>query len=277
VRRGFGDRNSDAQKYSDTWFLVLWAGLVFAFFSLSGSKLATYILPAMPPLAILCGRYFADVWKRSVSRAASYPYWMMPVAALLIGLALVLARWFVSDNQKVLDIYNMLGPGLFPAVAGGLAIAAVPFVLKRWRGNRYGIVALLFMAALTVLSSDIVMDEVDVTRTVKPLATEINRLAKPGDEVVSYLDYFQDLPDYLGHTVTVAGWKGELEFGSEQEDTSGWMIDEPEVASRLRHKTLYIVTRDRNIGRLKALSPVPLHVIMRSSRDVLVTNASSPT
>lgn len=117
------------------------------------------------------------------------------------------------------------------------------------------------------------VDKVDVTRTVKPLAMDIKRLARPGDEEVSYLDYFQDLPDYLGHMVTVAGWKNELEFGTEQEDTSAWMIDEPEVVSRLRHKTLYIITRERNIDRLKALSPVPLHEIMRTSRGVLVTNA----
>lgn len=58
-------------------------------------------------------------------------------------------------------------------------------------------------------------------------------------------------------------------LGTEQEDTSGWMIDEPEVATRLRPKT----TLDRNTGRLKALSPVPLHVIMRSSRDVPLRNA----
>ena len=273
IRRGLKDGNSNQQNYSDTWFLVLWAGLVFAFFSMSGSKLATYILPAMPPLAILCGRYFADVWTHSRQRAANYPYWLMLLAALLVGPALVLIRWFVSGNQKIVDIYDMLGPGLYLTVACGVVLAIVPFTLKRARGNRHGIVALLFTTALLVLSFDLIVDKVDGTRTVKPLAMEIKRVAQPGDEVVSYLDYFQDLPDYLGHTVTVAGWKGELEFGTEQEDTSGWMIDEPEVASRLRSKTLYIVTRDRNIDRLKGLSPVPLRVIMRSSRDVLLTNA----
>jgi len=273
VRRGLRDSKPNQQTSSDTWFLVLWAGLVFAFFSLSGSKLATYILPAMPPLAILCGRYFAGVWERSVKRTANYPYWLMLAAALLTGPALILARWFVNGNQKIVDIYNMIGPDLYLTVACGVVLASVPFVLKRSRGNRHGIVALLFTTALMVLSFDLVFDKVDVTRTVKPLAMEINRVARPGDEVVSYLDYFQDLPDYLGHTVTVAGWKGELEFGTEQEDTSGWMIDEPEVASRLRDRTLYIVTRDRNIDRLKKLSPVPLRVIMRSSRDVLLTNA----
>jgi len=273
VRRGLKESDSNRQIHSATWFLVLWAGLVFAFFSLSGSKLATYILPALPPLAILCGRYFADIWERSLPRTANYPYWLMLAAALLIGPALILARWFISGNQKIVDIYTMIGPDLYLTVACGVVLASLPFILKRSRGNRHGIVALLFTTALMVLSFDLIVDKVDVTRTVKPLALEIKRVARPGDEVVSYLDYFQDLPDYLGHTVTVAGWKGELEFGTEQEDTSGWMIDEPEVASRLRNKTLYIVTRDSNIARLKALSPVPLHVIMRSSRDVLLTNA----
>lgn len=273
VRRGLKSRYCEAQRYSDTLFLVLWAGLVFAFFSMSGSKLATYILPAMPPLAILCGRYFADVWERTLQRTAKYPYWLMLVSALLIGPSLLLIRWLANGNQNILDFYNVIGPGLYLAVASGLALGIVPFVMKRSSGSRQGIVAMFIMTALMVLSCDVMVDKVDVTRTVKPLAMEIKRLASPGDEVVSYLDYFQDLPDYLGHTVTVAGWKGELEFGTEQEDTSGWMIDEPEVVSRLRHKTLYIITRAKNIQRLKALSPVPLREIKRTGRDVLITNA----
>jgi len=36
-------------------FCAAWAGVVFAFFTLSGTKLPHYILPALPPLAILVG------------------------------------------------------------------------------------------------------------------------------------------------------------------------------------------------------------------------------
>jgi len=39
-------------------FLVLWAGWCLLFFSLSRGKLPTYILPAMPALALLLGWYF---------------------------------------------------------------------------------------------------------------------------------------------------------------------------------------------------------------------------
>ena len=275
VRRGLANRYAEPQRHSDTWFLLLWAGLVFAFFSMSGSKLATYILPVMPPLAILSGRYFADMWDRSLQRPARYPYWLTLVFALLIGLALLMVKWLLRANEKVVDFYNVVGPDIYLVVASVLALALVPFLLERLGRMRQGIIALVITAALMVLSFDVNLDKFDVTRTVKPLAMEIKRLAKPGDEVVSYLEYFQDLPVYLGHTVTVVGWKGELEFGTEQEDTSGWIIDEPELVSRLKHKTLYIITRTRNIDRLKSISPVPLHELMRTDRNVLVTNAET--
>ena len=275
ARRGLANRYAAPQKHSDTWFLVLWASLVFVFFSMSGSKLATYILPAMPPLAMLSGRYFADVWEGTLQRASRYPYWLTLVFALLIGLAFLTLKWILQSNEKVVEFYDVVGPDIYLIVASILALALVPFILERFGRVRQGIVALLATSALMVVSFDVNLDKFDVTRTVKPLAMEIKRLAKPGDEVVSYLEYFQDLPVYLGHTVTVAGWKGELEFGTEQEDTSGWIIDEAELVSRLRHKTLYIITRDRNIDHLREISPVPLHEIMHTDRNVLVTNAET--
>ena len=43
-----------------TTFLVLWLTLIFAFFSFSQSKLIPYILPVIPPLAMLMGKMFSD-------------------------------------------------------------------------------------------------------------------------------------------------------------------------------------------------------------------------
>jgi 4-amino-4-deoxy-L-arabinose transferase-like glycosyltransferase len=47
-------------SFSPMLFLGLWALLVFAFFSLSHSKLPPYILPMLPALAALAGAYLAD-------------------------------------------------------------------------------------------------------------------------------------------------------------------------------------------------------------------------
>lgn len=43
-----------------TLFLMLWCGLVFAFFSLSQTKLVTYIFPLFPIMAVLVGAWIAE-------------------------------------------------------------------------------------------------------------------------------------------------------------------------------------------------------------------------
>lgn len=42
-------------------YLWIWAGTVFAFFTLSGSKLPHYVLPAVPPLALLLGLRWGEL------------------------------------------------------------------------------------------------------------------------------------------------------------------------------------------------------------------------
>jgi 4-amino-4-deoxy-L-arabinose transferase-like glycosyltransferase len=47
-------------------FLVLWAAFPIIFFSFSQSKLPGYILPAVPPITILCGDYLNRIRKRGL-------------------------------------------------------------------------------------------------------------------------------------------------------------------------------------------------------------------
>ncbi|MEN6565114.1 MAG: glycosyltransferase family 39 protein [Veillonellales bacterium] len=43
-------------------FLSIWAGVVFLFFSVSQTKLISYILPMYPPLALITGWYIDKIW-----------------------------------------------------------------------------------------------------------------------------------------------------------------------------------------------------------------------
>src|SRR5256712_7669153 len=60
-----------AERFDVVLFLALWALVVFAFFSASGSKLPSYILPMFPPLALLVGRWLAAFEARRVLVAQS--------------------------------------------------------------------------------------------------------------------------------------------------------------------------------------------------------------
>jgi 4-amino-4-deoxy-L-arabinose transferase-like glycosyltransferase len=44
-------------EYATLLFFTIWAVFIFVFFSISSTKLVTYILPMYPPLAILIGWY----------------------------------------------------------------------------------------------------------------------------------------------------------------------------------------------------------------------------
>jgi 4-amino-4-deoxy-L-arabinose transferase-like glycosyltransferase len=61
-------------------FLICWAVVYFAFFSLAQTKLPNYVFPVFPPLAILMGRYL-DRWRIGESAA---PAWLAPAALSLL-------------------------------------------------------------------------------------------------------------------------------------------------------------------------------------------------
>jgi 4-amino-4-deoxy-L-arabinose transferase-like glycosyltransferase len=52
---------SRERRGADELFCACWAAGVIVFFSLASGKLATYLLPALPPLALLTGRYVSSL------------------------------------------------------------------------------------------------------------------------------------------------------------------------------------------------------------------------
>ncbi|MES1263344.1 MAG: phospholipid carrier-dependent glycosyltransferase, partial [Peristeroidobacter soli] len=70
-------------------FLLLWCAVVVGFFSLSESKLASYILPIMPALAVILGRVTQED-----PRAHSRAKWISVGLLVLLGTVLVAIGWY---------------------------------------------------------------------------------------------------------------------------------------------------------------------------------------
>ena len=80
--------------------------------------------------------------------------------------------------------------------------------------------------------------------SLKSIALYINEHRQPGDKVVAFDSYFQDLPVYTQQVVTVVNALSELEFGTTVEDTSAWMIQQDKFIAWWRNgKRLWIVAR----------------------------------
>jgi hypothetical protein len=79
-------------------FLVLWALLPIVFFSFSKSKLPGYILPTIPPIAILTGDFLFRRRRQGLNK------WLLLGHSSLCGvmtMAVLLLPWFVAHGAKI--------------------------------------------------------------------------------------------------------------------------------------------------------------------------------
>jgi 4-amino-4-deoxy-L-arabinose transferase-like glycosyltransferase len=136
--------------------LLLWFVLPLVFFSIAGSKLPGYILPALPPLAILMGRA-ADrlledrTWSRAAAlvtlvlgalvatgpaflRARGEPDWAitLPVAVWAVAVVLLFSRRVAFDAAGALSLLRVGAAGFLLL----LAFAAPPILDRLESGRR---------------------------------------------------------------------------------------------------------------------------------------------
>jgi 4-amino-4-deoxy-L-arabinose transferase-like glycosyltransferase len=191
-------------------FLVLWTAVVFGFFSASGSKLPSYILPVFPAVAILAGDALARMPGRTL-RAHLIPVFVLALAALPF---LYWGR-FDDDPETVAMTARYVR---WLLVAFAILAAGSAFAWRRARERPVG-GALALGAAALVLSATALLGHEALGRwnSAHYIAGEIRRELKPDAPFYSVGLYDQTLPFYLRRTVTLVAYADEFEFGLAQE------------------------------------------------------------
>lgn len=144
VRRN-PDRYAGNPRTGDAFpeFLVLWALFPIVFFSFSQSKLPGYILPAVPPITILCGDYLNRMRKRGLR------IWLLSWHALMVG-TLVAGALMLPE----ILIHSGAWPparAIASAVVVGVAVAiAVLVTVLRFGISRMRIATLIPTALILV-------------------------------------------------------------------------------------------------------------------------------
>jgi len=258
----------ERHEHRDAVFLMLWAGLVFLFFSASSSKLVPYMLPVFPPLALLIGRYLAAAWDRFDFPGVIAGYSVFLVASLLLSAAFVCLPyyWPAPSEADLLGAY----PYTFTMTlaVGGLAAWA----LARYRNFRHAFIALTITAILFLLQVNAAAPRLDA-KSVKDLSLTLKAQLKPGDEVASYQEYYQDLPVYLERRITVVDWRGELAFGTTVEDTTGWMTNSDVFWKRWKETApIYLLMKIEKYEELIKHTDCKLFPIARNTRTILLSN-----
>lgn len=257
-------RSGSAEGRTDLLLLV-WAAFVIVFFSIPTTKAAGYVLPALPPLALMVARIL-ERWR--TSPPAQGVLVAAGAAMALTGLAFAIAPWIPKAGLAATSTrVGMVAVALAALGAGVITMRAAGAA----RGERAVAGHVLFgatlCAAIAVVGNRAVPHDVmDIARILAP------RLAD-GDAVVHYRQYRYDLPFYLPgsrvpdvvvtdwsdpHIAVEDNWRRELWLGRQwRPESQAWLVD----PGRLREmcggdRRCFVVANRDEIDGLRALVDV---------------------
>jgi 4-amino-4-deoxy-L-arabinose transferase-like glycosyltransferase len=259
------DRVPSIQLYP-LLFLAIWAIVIVIFFSFSQSKLAPYILPAMPALALLTAKYVAESSPRKI-----LPHFVG--VAVLYAILFAIA-WFIdpphSQHFSVAELASLLH---FVRTAFGIALlgalASVAFLYR----NRL-MFSLLAVGTTSFLCIGVLLigaDDLSELRSGYDLAMIAGPYAKLNKPIYSLIGYDQSLTFYLRHPVKLVGYRGELDFGLNQEPTK-WIGSEAEFELKWKNDLPgSIALLPHNVYANLAAQGMPMTVIGSEQDEVVVT------
>jgi len=193
-------------------FLLLWAAVVFVFFSASSSKLVSYILPMFPALALLTGARLTRLGARALA-------WQTLPAALagIVLLALMPGIERYASREVPVELFRDYAVWLSAAsllqIAGAVACAWLA-----WRGRTAAAMALL--AATGLVFAQLALsghESLSTANSAYHIAQKIKPELKPGMPFYSVNTYDQSLQFYLRRSTTMVVYEDELGFGIAQE------------------------------------------------------------
>ncbi len=208
---------SNKKPFHAALFLLIWAVFIYVFFSISDSKLPSYLLPMFPAMALLMGRRLVEIRERLL-------FWyvaaVIPVSLLLLGVSANVGRFADTPNQ--MELYPHYAAWLVPA-ALILMLGLLVGMRLLWKENKLPAVLAIALSSLIAAQLGVSgYNTVARERSAKHIAQAIRSDVKPGFPFYSVLTYEQTLPFYLKRTFTLVQYQDEMKFGIEQEP-SRWI------------------------------------------------------
>jgi 4-amino-4-deoxy-L-arabinose transferase-like glycosyltransferase len=199
-------RAAPSAQFKPLKFLLVFAAVTLVFFSASGSKLAPYILPLLPALAAVTGA--ASGAGDGLARHAAR------IGAALIGVVAGGLLLYSARRNNYVPHEALLWAG----AAVLTAVAAVALTWRAWPAARTS--AFLATAVAAILGWQCLLSEYSVIPPARS-ARELVRAARPyigaSTPLYSVGQYRETISPYLGRTLQLVAYEGELRFGLDQE------------------------------------------------------------
>jgi 4-amino-4-deoxy-L-arabinose transferase-like glycosyltransferase len=248
--------------------LVVWCVFIFVFFSVSGSKLPSYIIPVFPALALL----MAPSIVQTSPRAYAWNLGAAVVFALTCVAAMVMIDRFGSDEIPV-ELFENMRPWLGVTVA---ALLLGTLLALRWRRQAASLRPVLAVAVSGLIAWQGVAygyNALSPATSSYHLVQQIEAKEGPLRHDVPFFSirtYEQTLPFYLKRTLTLVDFYDELNLGLQQEPEKGleWM---PQFyAAWLALDAAYAAMKPEDYEALQEAG-LPMRELGHDSRRVIVS------
>ncbi len=253
--------------------LLIWAAFIFLFFSVSGSKLPSYILPVFPALALFAAVEMRRMEPKILTRFA----WGLAVAGGVLLLVILIggeriARAFSNESSPfeiVRNVVPWIGTSVFTFTTGA---AAAAWLFHR-QARSVGIVALAFGSlGAGILAMD-GYDELSRLSSSYHIVREIESTQGPLDRTFPFYSvqmYDQTLPFYLKRPVTLVQYINEFALGLDEEPDKGIPRVEDWKERWVALEQGYAILSSGNYERMAA-EGLPMRVLARDPRRVIVS------
>jgi 4-amino-4-deoxy-L-arabinose transferase-like glycosyltransferase len=243
--------------------LWAWSIVVLAFFSASDSKLIPYILPMFPALALLSG---AATEERLRADLRATGLGLIAAAGMFILGALMLPH-FLHDAARAPYFLAMRTPLVVLAVT--LAIGGC--IVRLQRGPSLPLTVTIgassYVAFASVVWAASLLSPVYSGALLLP---QLGGVLAPDTPVYSVRTYDQSLTFYLGRTVTLVDWRGELDFGLTLAPQKGIASLEAFIARWQAERQALAVMEPETYAQLQA-ARVPMVVRASVPRELVVS------
>jgi 4-amino-4-deoxy-L-arabinose transferase-like glycosyltransferase len=212
------------KAFNPARFLLVWVVFIYVFFTISDSKLPSYLLPMFPALALLMGKQLVEMNTRRL-------FWLIapifPLTLLALGFAPFTAK--LADTPLQLQGYSAYAWWLTAAALVWLiGVVAAMVLLRRTQAvKNTKFSAVLVLGLSTLLAGQIGTsgyNTIAKERSGYYIAEAIRPHLKKDEPFYSVDTYEQTLPFYLKHTFTLVQYQDEMAFGIMREPQR-WIPD----------------------------------------------------
>jgi 4-amino-4-deoxy-L-arabinose transferase-like glycosyltransferase len=239
---------------NDTLFLLLATVAPFVFFSLSRSKLPTYILPMFPALSMLIGRFWEAGLRPEAGR--SWALHLKNCATFFFVFILGVSVF------GILYVYNRYPLFIMHTILGCTALIAVALLFLMLGQKEKYLSSFFFLVVLMVViftaAKVYVLPEVSHNKSARELARRMKHILPPGEPAVFYRDRRESVIFYSERRAVMI----------EQKDDLASYLSSPQPA--------FCLIRVKLLDKIRNTLHVPWYIVDQEGSLLLISNKKPP-